>query len=53
MPPAAVENRYGLLGFDWITLGVFASNSSAHQLYRREGYRDAYVFMGKALGAAP
>lgn len=45
-----VERRFAELGFDWITLGVFAVNSSARALYSFSGYRETYHFMGKRLG---
>lgn len=45
------ESRFTDLGFDWITLGVFAANAGAQQVYALSGYRHTYSFMGKALGA--
>jgi len=44
------ESHFVAAGFDWISLGVFASNSTARRLYEAEGFRDSYSFMGKRLG---
>jgi ribosomal protein S18 acetylase RimI-like enzyme len=45
----SIEQRFAELGFDWITLGVFATNGTARTLYASKEYRDSYVFMGKRL----
>lgn len=45
----AAEAHYRGMGFDWLTLGVFSRNAGARAFYRRAGYHEAYVFLGKRL----
>lgn len=47
----AVERHFQSRGSDWLSLGVFPTNETARAVYRKMGYRDAYVFMGKRLHA--
>jgi ribosomal protein S18 acetylase RimI-like enzyme len=47
----AVEQHFRSKGSDWLSLGVFPTNETARAIYRKMGYRDVYVFMGKQLGA--
>jgi ribosomal protein S18 acetylase RimI-like enzyme len=44
-----VEERFAARGFDWVTFGVMATNVDARSFYRAMGYRETYLFMGKAL----
>jgi ribosomal protein S18 acetylase RimI-like enzyme len=47
-----VERRFAARGFDWVTFGVMATNVDARAFYRAMGYRETYLFMGKALPRA-
>jgi ribosomal protein S18 acetylase RimI-like enzyme len=45
----AVERHFREIGCDWLALGVFARNAVAREFYRSRGYRETYLFEGKAL----
>lgn len=47
----AVEEHFQSSGSDWLSLGVFPMNEIARSVYRKMGYVDVYVFMGKPLAA--
>ncbi len=46
---SAVETHFRSRGSDWLSLGVFPTYETAGALYRKMGYQEVYVFMGKKL----
>ncbi|HTW40147.1 MAG TPA: GNAT family N-acetyltransferase [Thermoplasmata archaeon] len=47
----AAEDHFRSSGSDWLSLGVFPTNEVARVAYRKMGYQDVYIFMGKTLRA--
>jgi ribosomal protein S18 acetylase RimI-like enzyme len=45
-----MEDELARAGFDWVTLGVFATNTAARGLTVKSGFREACLFMGTPLG---